>query len=133
MPQNVPTLTKDLCWVLIYMHYISQLSTKDISTLTGIRLRTLQRLFRLHLMTGDVATHRKRTGRKRKLDQNAEEFIQGLIEHSPDSYLMELRDRLQEIHGVQVDMSTIWRTLKKLGFTYKKACTSVLAMGMWIS
>ncbi|KAF8812198.1 hypothetical protein BYT27DRAFT_7018858, partial [Phlegmacium glaucopus] len=39
---------------------------------------------------------------------------------SPDLYLDELRLELQERHGVSVSISTIWRTLRKGGYTMKK-------------
>jgi transposase len=41
---------------------------------------------------------------------------------APDLYLDELRLELQERLGVSVSMSTIWRTLRKGGYTMKKVC-----------
>jgi transposase len=43
-----------------------------------------------------------------------------LIDHTPDIYLDEIQHELQEQHGVVVSLSTIWRTLKRLGITSKK-------------
>jgi hypothetical protein len=42
------------------------------------------------------------------------------ISIAPDLYLDELRLELQERLGVSVSMSTIWRTLRKGGYTMKK-------------
>ena len=42
------------------------------------------------------------------------------LSSAPDLYLDELRLELQERCGVSVSMSTIWRTLRKGGYTMKK-------------
>ena len=38
----------------------------------------------------------------------------------PDSYLDELQEALAMSSGVQVSRSTVWRTLRRAGFTMKK-------------
>jgi transposase len=43
-----------------------------------------------------------------------------LIERSPDIFLDEIQDQLFEQHELEVSLSTIWRTLKRLGITSKK-------------
>lgn len=50
------------------------------------------------------------------------QFVLAIIDHSPDIYLDEIQDELQEQHGIVVSISTIWRTLKRLGITSKKVC-----------
>jgi len=42
------------------------------------------------------------------------------LNSTPDLYLDELRLELQEKLGVSVSLSTIWRTLKKSGYSMKK-------------
>jgi transposase len=44
----------------------------------------------------------------------------GLVHHSPDVYLAELQEVLEDRMGVDVHESTIWRSLKRCGFTMKK-------------
>ena len=44
------------------------------------------------------------------------------LSNTPDLYLDELRLELQERFGVSVSISTIWRTLRKGGYTMKKVC-----------
>lgn len=46
-----------------------------------------------------------------------------LIEHSPDIYLDEIQEKLQELHDIKVSLSSIWRTLKRLGMSTKKVCS----------
>jgi hypothetical protein len=40
-------------------------------------------------------------------------------------YLDELRDDLEYTCGVRTSLSTIWRTLKRSGFTRKKVCSTL--------
>jgi transposase len=43
-----------------------------------------------------------------------------LLEHSPDIYLDELQEQLEEQHNLKVSISTLSNTLKRLGITSKK-------------
>lgn len=49
-----------------------------------------------------------------------------LIDRSPDIYLDEIQTQLYEQHGIDVSLSTVWRTLKRLGITSKKVRSSFL-------
>jgi transposase len=42
------------------------------------------------------------------------------LSSTPDLYLDELQLELQEKHGVSVSIPTIWRTLKRGGYSMKK-------------
>lgn len=46
--------------------------------------------------------------------------MKGTIRHSPDLYLDEIKELLEDRIGVEVDESTIWRSLRRSGFTIKK-------------
>ncbi|KAI0324835.1 hypothetical protein GY45DRAFT_1288267, partial [Cubamyces sp. BRFM 1775] len=48
------------------------------------------------------------------------QYLTTFLQHSPDVYLLEMRDQLEHMCGVSVSISTVWRTLKTLGFTCKK-------------
>src|SRR5205823_2907335 len=43
-----------------------------------------------------------------------------LLEHSPDIYLDEIQEQLQEQHNVSVSLAAISRTLHRLGISSKK-------------
>jgi transposase len=45
----------------------------------------------------------------------------GLLEHSPDIYLDEIQEELFAQHNIDISLSTICRTLKRLGMSSKKA------------
>lgn len=48
----------------------------------------------------------------------------GMLDHSPDLFLDEIQDQLQCVHGLDISLKTISRTLKRLGMTSKKASRS---------
>jgi arginine repressor len=54
-----------------------------------------------------------------------QQFIIALLEHSPDLYLDEIQEQLDEQHGIHVSLSTISRTLKRIGITSKKVSYNI--------
>ena len=48
------------------------------------------------------------------------QYLESLVERTPNLYLRELRADLEENRGVSVDVSTIYRTLYRRGFALKK-------------
>jgi transposase len=48
------------------------------------------------------------------------QFLGGLVRHSPDVYLAELQELIEDNTGTAVSESTIWRSLKRSRFTMKK-------------
>lgn len=51
-----------------------------------------------------------------------------ILDRDPELYLDEIQDELYEQHNVDVSLSTIYRTLKRLGYSSKKVCTEILAL-----
>ena len=70
--------------------------------------------------TGTVAP-RPRGGDRRseRIEVHADEVL-GLIEETPDITLGELAGHLDEVHGLKVDPSTVWRLLDRHDMTFKK-------------
>lgn len=50
------------------------------------------------------------------------QFVRGIVRHSPNVYLDELQELLEERCGTKVNEATIWRALSRSGFTMKKVC-----------
>jgi transposase len=48
------------------------------------------------------------------------QFMLALLEHSPDIFLDEIQEQLFSLHDLDISLSTIWRTLKRLGIISKK-------------
>lgn len=47
-------------------------------------------------------------------------YTQGLVQHTPDIYLEELQEQLELRRGVVISLSTIWKALRRTGYTMKK-------------
>ena len=98
----------------------SGLSRRSAAKRFGIAPSTAIKWVDLWHRTGDVGP-RPRGGdrRSRRIEAHAEEIL-ALIEETPDITLGELADHLDEVHGLTVAQSTVWRLLNRHGMTFKK-------------
>ncbi|KAJ7450497.1 Homeodomain-like protein [Mycena galericulata] len=114
-------LSDDLRGVLLNMAMHHDVDT--IADLTGVGHRTIERLLSDYRKKGTVVRehmYQELRGRKRCLTGRDTKFLCALVRHSPDIYLAELQEILEDRLGVSVDESTLWRSLKRCGFTMKK-------------
>ena len=111
------------------------LSDELIKQYLGVGGRTMRRLRATHHAIGDVVRIPMYPGRPRILDgldarvrspflslhclTNFSQFLEGCIQRQPDMSLEELQTRLLEVTDIQVSTATIWRTLRRLGYTMK--------------
>ncbi|KAG8715651.1 hypothetical protein FRC11_001917, partial [Ceratobasidium sp. 423] len=58
-------------------------------------------------------------GRPRLLDPGDVSYLAERITQAPDLFLDELKAELADIAGIEVSIAIVWRTLTRLGFTYK--------------
>ena len=80
-----------------------------------VSTRWIYKLEKQREETGDIAPRRGKPGPELKLAHHTEELLL-LVDEQPDATLSELRQRL----SVAVCQSTVWKTLKTLGVTFKK-------------
>ncbi|KAF9504670.1 hypothetical protein BS47DRAFT_1254205, partial [Hydnum rufescens UP504] len=60
-------------------------------------------------------------GRPHILSQGNVNYLKATLDRTPDTYLDELRDDIEDNCGApNVSLSTIWRTLQRSGITRKK-------------
>jgi transposase len=132
-------LSEDLHWVIVPMHQKRGASINNIELDTGVNKRTVQRILKLFQITGEVIAKKAEAKRAGKLNADNMDvshhvrsvfiylfhiqFVDAVLEHSPDAYLDEIQKELNEACGVQVHIFTVWRALKKRGFTLKKVRT----------
>lgn len=76
----------------------------------------VHRLIQRRRETGSLAPRRQTHFRHRVLSVRDEERLASLITARPDATLTELRDALPTTAA----LSTLWRTIERLGFTVKK-------------
>ncbi|KAH9020854.1 hypothetical protein EDB85DRAFT_507402 [Lactarius pseudohatsudake] len=96
------------CIIIYQAHTLGKTST-EISIDLDVPLRVVQRSSRLGI-TSDVSA--------------APESSWGGIHYCPPNkpsiYLDEIQELLQKLHGIKISVSSIWRTLKRLGMSAKK-------------
>src|SRR4029077_248610 len=76
----------------------------------------VHRLIQRRRETGSVAPRQQTRFRRRALNAHEEGRLTALILAQPDATLTELRDALPTTAA----LSTVWRTIDRLGFTLKK-------------
>ncbi|KAJ7194797.1 hypothetical protein GGX14DRAFT_377632 [Mycena pura] len=102
------------------------LDIPEICHYTNCKKRTVERILEDYHKKGTVMREHLRLemrGAKRSMSAGDLRFLTGVVRHSPDVYLDELRELLEETRGSEVSEATIWRSLKRCGFTMKKVCT----------
>ncbi|KIK01713.1 hypothetical protein K443DRAFT_98145, partial [Laccaria amethystina LaAM-08-1] len=88
----------------------------------GLNLQTLvvQRVLINWREIGDICKDQVHMGRAPLMQQSSVKLMLGLLEQSPDMYLNEIQEQLEEQHSVIISLATIYRTLRWLGITSKK-------------
>ena len=102
------------------MYYYKQFGFKQIASLLYVHASTVRRIIALYDSTGDVAPLEYRHGPTRMLGQAEESSIVGAILAKPGAYLDELQHELFKTTGISASVSTIFRSIHRLGFTRKK-------------
>ena len=91
-------------------------SFRELASLFNIHFSTIVRLLQRFRDTGSVEPKPHGGGARPKLDAEATARLLDLVRQQPDATLAELRQRL----GVDCNLVTIFRTLKRMGITRKK-------------
>lgn len=130
-------VSNDLAWTIVRMALT--MNEEEISELTRLSADHVKRVLRYWRRTGvpfAPPKDRRLRGRKRKLDYdhlqvstcvwcllnslNIAQYLRECIRRRSDIYLDELKRGLSNVCGVHVSTSTIWRSLRRCGFTLKK-------------
>jgi transposase len=103
-------------------------SQRQAASLLHVDAKTLRRWTQRFLSQGrEGLADRPRQGRPRKLDAQAEVFLEGVLRELPTDYgyatatwtLTDLQDLLTR-HGWVVSLGTVDRTLPRLGYQYRR-------------
>jgi transposase len=104
------------------------LSISDIVLVSNRSQRAIYNILKNHDEYGQLSnpfTH-TRTGRKRILERDDVQFIDGLVSLQPGLYLDEIRDKLLEVREVDISLATISCTLSRISFTKKSISKEAL-------
>lgn len=92
------------------------LPSKDVAVKYTVSRAWVDRVKQRRRETGEVTPRRQTKFRRRTLTADQEHHLVVLVTARPDATLAELRDAL----ATGAAVSTIWRTLERLGVTFKK-------------
>jgi transposase len=120
-PGRTAPYANDLRWRVVWKHIALELPFRNIANNLSISVGMAYNIFKRFQDTGEVdpkpVTRRESL---RKLDNHHRLYVLGLIVASPDLHLSELVDKVHEITGITVHVSTICRLLAEHRFTRKK-------------
>ena len=119
MTANGVSYSDDLRWRIVWMKCGLGMKTAEIATTMFVSDRTVQRYVQRFELTGNVSPFQRKNGPGRILTEADEAVLVERLFDQPGVCLTELKQLLL-LRGVDVDESTVWRTLHRLGFTHKK-------------
>lgn len=105
----------DFRWRVIWLNIVYNLSAPTIARQLCISTSTVRRFLRLFQQSGDVQPRQRSYGPLPLFGDYEKLILLRLILDNTGIYLHELQNKLQELLGVAVSVSTICRTLKKIG------------------
>ena len=112
--------SEDLRWRAVWLHTVRGLSYAEVSDLLYMSERSVRRYTELYFTTGDVKPCRQRHGPVPLLSETEQLTVLQSMIYKPTIYLEELQHDLHEAFGTWVHLSTICRTVHRLGFTRKR-------------
>lgn len=110
----------DLRWRAVWLHLIRNMSYAEVADVLFMSQRSVQRYVDLYQSTGDVEPQKHRHGPEQILsDFEQITVLQSMIDR-PGICLSELQQQLSDATGTWVHISTLCRTVHRLGFTRKR-------------
>ena len=82
--------------------------------------KTVRRFVDLFLSTGDVTTEHRKRGPSKKLSETEQLILLQILFENPGIYLDEIKEKLVELSGISVVVSTICVAVRELGLTRQK-------------
>ena len=104
----------------MWFYYYKQFTVNEIFELLVVCTKTVRRILKRFDDDGVVDPTEQKLGPERKLDAFEEMTLVQSLPNKTSTYLDELQTDLYNSTGTIVSLSTICRTLRRLGFTRKK-------------
>lgn len=97
-------------------------SAAQVASDFQIHKRTVERYWRRYQEKG-VAYCKQRGGYRRSILEEHRPKVVALLEAQPDMTLLQLQHKLSKDCGVRLGISSLWRQLNKMGYSFKKNAT----------
>ncbi|KAJ3966573.1 hypothetical protein EV361DRAFT_557702 [Lentinula raphanica] len=125
------TYSRDLKLAVVHQLFVLGYKTTKVAIELSVPLRLVQRIQQNWKEIRDVCKERKGIGRAPLMTPDSCKLMFGLIERSPDIYLDEIQDEMYYAYGLTISISTIWRTLRRLGISNKRVCISCFSLVLY--
>lgn len=112
----MPAISDDLRQRILDVYAEGNHSRQQVADRFRVSLGMVKKLLQQKRRLGTIGNLHKNAGRKPLIAGEALERLLLLVKERPDATLEELRERL----SLDCDLSTIHRTLKRSGVSYKK-------------
>jgi transposase len=96
-------------------------SIRALAVRFDVQRTTISEWLALERETGSLSPRPMGGARtERKVNSEGEEFLKEVLVEVPDSTLPELTEAYEDVFGVEMDKTTMGRTLRRMGYTKKK-------------
>ena len=119
-PGRTRAYDNDLRWRIVWQKNVNNWSTEEISKSLCVSPATVWRILDRFERTGSVDPTKRANNQVKLLHEHDVFLLVQLVCENPSIYLKEIQLELERTTGTVAAVSTIFRTLKKLGFTRKK-------------
>ena len=119
LSRMAPPYSMDLRWRIVWLKIVEDMSAGAIASLMNISERTVRRYVAMFYQTGDIQPKEHRNGPQPLLGEFEQLILVRLLSENASIYLYEVKHELELMFGVSVSVSTICKTLRRMGFTRK--------------
>ena len=95
-------------------------SQREIAKRFKVSLSFVRDFLKRYRETGEIAAQRQGGDRRSKLKAKEQEILQTIVTEHSDMYLWEIKAAMQERTGIEVSVTSLCRTLKRLKLKRKK-------------
>lgn len=110
----------DLRWRAIWLHLVCGKTRHEVADVLFMSKRSVDRYISLYQRTGSVQPTKQQHGPQCLLTEFEQVSILQSLANRPTMYLEELQSELYDLTGTWVHISTICRTVHRLGLTRKR-------------
>lgn len=93
---------------------------RDLAKRFKVSLSFIRDFLRRYRETGEINARPQRGDRRSKLNSTEQELLKIMVTEKSDIYLREIKEVIKEQKGIEVSISSLSRTLKRLKFRRKK-------------
>ena len=95
-------------------------SQRNLAKRFKVSVSFIKDLLRNYKETGEITAKPQGGDHRSKLKEKEQELLRKMIQEKTDIYLREIQNTIQEKTGIEVSISSLCRTLKKLELRRKK-------------